>query len=148
MLGQGVLAQTGTDSTAMVSIAEAASVLLGEPLSNLVWILLEFIAQELRAESVGRSRLYTIIRWETEIEPPPDSIAEERVKWQAEGPARQDRLLKAEKRLKDLEKEKRLGDWVINQALGNLGYSGYTHRGGQSICRFRKESGMYYTLRR
>jgi hypothetical protein len=62
VLGHGVLVHTGVDCRAMVSIAEAASVLLGKSLSDLLWILLEFIARELRADIANQKRQYTVIK--------------------------------------------------------------------------------------
>ena len=67
VIGQSVLVRIGAHFTAMVSIAEAASVLLGKGLSDLLWILVEFIAQELRAESANTSRRCSSIAWKKEI---------------------------------------------------------------------------------
>jgi hypothetical protein len=64
ILGQGVLVDTQSDSTAMVSIAEAASTLLGKSLSEFLWILLKFIERELKAERASTGRKYCIMRWE------------------------------------------------------------------------------------
>jgi len=68
VIGQGVLVRLAPHSTAMVSIAEAASVLLGKWLSGLLWILVESIARELRAESTTtESRFYTRVEWKEKI---------------------------------------------------------------------------------
>lgn len=56
VLGQSVLVRTESKFTAMVSIAEAAYVLLGEAHSSLLWVLLEYIERELRAHSANDQR--------------------------------------------------------------------------------------------
>jgi hypothetical protein len=67
ILGQGVLVRTGADFTAMISIAEAAYVLLGKVFSDLLWVLLEAAEQELRADAANEQRQGVYIGWKKEI---------------------------------------------------------------------------------
>ena len=67
ILGQGVLIRTETKFTALVSIAEAAFVLLGKTYSDLLWAMLEFSGQELRADAANEKRLYGIVHVREEI---------------------------------------------------------------------------------
>src|SRR5947207_2579933 len=49
VLGQGVLLRTTPGLTAMVSVAEAAFILFGDNVSELIWILVQVVEQALKA---------------------------------------------------------------------------------------------------
>ena len=51
VLGQGVLLRTTPGLTAMVSVAEAAFILFGADVSELIWLLVLVVEQELKADS-------------------------------------------------------------------------------------------------
>ena len=67
VLGQGVLLRTTPGLTAMVSVAEAAFILFGDNISDLIWILVQVVERELKADSQNASTGYSFLCWKKEI---------------------------------------------------------------------------------
>ena len=67
VLGQGVLLRTTPELTTMVSVAEAAVILFGDDFSDLLWILVQVVERELRADSQNAPAGYNTLWWKEEI---------------------------------------------------------------------------------
>jgi hypothetical protein len=67
VLGQAVLVRTIGGLTAMVSIAEAAQILLDKPQSDLLWILTSEIERQLKADSTDSTLKYSSISAQKEV---------------------------------------------------------------------------------
>ena len=63
VLGQATLVRTPTQLTAMVSIAEAASVSMDEEHCQLLWVMVKLIEKSIRSDGKG----YQYFRWKHEI---------------------------------------------------------------------------------
>jgi hypothetical protein len=67
VLGQGVLLRTTPGLTAMVSVAEAAFILFGDNVSELLWILVQVVERELKADTLNAPVGDSDLRWKKEI---------------------------------------------------------------------------------
>lgn len=66
----------------MVSVAEAAFVLFSDNVSDLIWILVQVVERELKAESQNAPTGYSFLQWKKEISLAKHLQKEEEERWE------------------------------------------------------------------